>query len=49
MDRVPSFMKKDAKRIAEEAVEATLKGKSLCIPTKTWKVIAFLIRVLPSS
>ena len=49
MDRVPSFMKKDAKRIAEEAVEATLKGKSLCVPTKTWKVIAFLIRVLPSS
>ena len=49
MDRVPSFMKKNAKRIAEEAVEATLKGKSLCVPTKTWKVIAFLIRVLPSS
>ena len=49
MDRVPSFMKKDAKRIAEEGVEATLKGKSLCVPTKTWKVITFLIRVLPSS
>lgn len=49
MDRVPTFMKKDAKRIAEEAVEATLKGKSLCVPTKTWKVIVFLIKLLPSS
>ena len=48
MDRVPTFMKKDAKRIAEEAVEATLKGKSLCVPTKTWKIIVFLIRLLPS-
>jgi len=48
MDRVPSFMKKDAKRIAEEAVEATLKGKSLCVPTKTWKIIVFLIRLLPT-
>tara|TARA_B100001758_G_scaffold247793_1_gene267298 strand:- start:7044 stop:7838 length:795 start_codon:yes stop_codon:yes gene_type:complete len=48
MDRVPSFMKKDAKRIAQEAVEATLKGKSICVPTKTWKVITFLIRLLPT-
>ncbi len=49
MDRVPNFMKKNAKRIAEEAVEATLRGNKICIPTKTWKIIAFLIRVLPTA
>ena len=49
MDRVPNFMKKNAKRIAEEAVEATLKGNKICIPTKTWKIITFLIRVLPTA
>ena len=32
MDRVPKFMKFSAKRVASEAVEATLSGKSLCVP-----------------
>ena len=49
MDRVPNFMKKNAKRIAEEAVEATLRGNKICIPTKTWKIITFLIRILPAA
>ena len=35
MDRVPSFMKLSAKRVASEGVEATLSGKPLCIPSKT--------------
>ena len=47
MDRVPSFMKKEAYRIAEEAVEATLKGDRECVPTKTYKVIVFLLKLLP--
>ena len=41
MDRVPSFMKKEASRVAKEAVEATLKGKKLCVPSKTFKLIVF--------
>ena len=33
MDRVPSFMKKSATRIAKEAVKATLIGKKhVCLP-----------------
>ena len=47
MDRVPSFMKKEASRIAEEAVEATLKGERVLIPTKTYKIIVFLLKLLP--
>ena len=47
MDKVPSFMKFPAKRIAGEAVEATLKGKHLCIPTKTYRVLVFLIKNIP--
>lgn len=49
MDRVPSFMKKEAHRVAEEAVEATLKGKKVSVPTKTFKIIVFLLKVLPHS
>ncbi len=49
MDRVPSFLKKSAKRIAKEAVEATLKGKQVYIPTKTYKLIVFLIKTVPQS
>jgi len=47
MDSVPSFLKKSAKRIAEEGVEAMLKGKKVCVPTKTWKIIVFLLSILP--
>lgn len=49
MDRVPSFMKKEAHRIAQVAVNATLKGKRVSIPTKTFKLIVFLLKVLPHS
>jgi len=47
MDSVPKFMKKAAPRVAEEAVEATLKGKKVCVPTKTFKIIVFLLKVIP--
>tara|TARA_B110000263_G_C15299790_1_gene507374 strand:- start:1756 stop:2559 length:804 start_codon:yes stop_codon:yes gene_type:complete len=47
MDRVPSFLKKNSKRVAEEAVVATLKGKRVCVPTKTFKLIVFLLGVVP--
>ena len=49
MDRVPSFMKKSATRIAKEAVQATLIGKKTCVPTFTYKLIVFLIKILPKS
>jgi hypothetical protein len=49
MDRVPAFMKKSASRVAKEAVAATLKGKKVCVPTKTFKLIVFLLKVLPHS
>ena len=49
MDRVPKFLKKDAKTIAEQAVDATLKGKKVCVPTITWKIVVFLIKILPNS
>ena len=49
MDKVPSFMKFSAERIAKEGVEAMLEGKSLCIPTKTYKSIVFLLKIIPYS
>ena len=49
MDSVPSFLKKSAKRIAEEGVDAMLKGKKVSVPTKTWKIIVFLLKVIPNS
>jgi hypothetical protein len=42
-------MKKPANRIAKEAVDDTLKGKRVCVPTKTYKVIVFLLKLLPHS
>lgn len=47
MDRVPSFMKKSASRVAKVAVDATLKGKKVSVPTKTFKLIVFLLKVVP--
>jgi short-subunit dehydrogenase len=47
MDQVPRFMKKSAERVAKEAIEATLKGKKVCVPTKTFKLIVFLLKVVP--
>ena len=49
MDSVPCFLKKSAKRIAEEGVDAMLKGKKISVPTKTWKVIVFLLKIIPHS
>ena len=49
MDRVPSFMKKTAYRVAEEAVYETLKGKKVCVPSKTFKLIVFLLKIVPHS
>ena len=49
MDSVPSFLKKSAKRIAEEGVDAMFKGKRISVPTKTWKVIVFLLKIIPHS
>ena len=47
MDRVPRFLVFSAKRIADEAVEATLAGKSLCVPTFTYKFLVFTLQYLP--
>tara|TARA_A100001388_G_scaffold277480_1_gene268897 strand:+ start:1796 stop:2593 length:798 start_codon:yes stop_codon:yes gene_type:complete len=47
MDRVPKFLKKSAKRIAIEGVNGMLKGKKIIVPTKTWKVIVFLLKIVP--
>lgn len=49
MDRVPAFMKKTASSVAEEAVSATLKGKKVCVPSKTFKLIVLLLKVVPHS
>ena len=47
MDRVPRFLVFSAKRIADEAVDATLSGKSLCVPTFTYKTLVFTVKYLP--
>ncbi len=49
MDSVPDFLKKSAKRIAQEGVDAMFKGKKVSVPTKTWKVIVFLLKIIPNS
>ena len=49
MDSVPSFLKKSAKRIAKEGVDAMLKGKKVSVPTKTWKIIVLLLKIIPDS
>ena len=49
MDSVPGFLKKSAKRIAEEGVDAMFKGKKISVPTKTWKVIVLLLKIIPHS
>ena len=47
MDSVPKFLKKSAYRIAEEGVIGMLKGKKIVVPTKTWKLVVFLIKIVP--
>ncbi len=49
MDRVPKFMVFPAARIAQEGIEATLAGKSLCVPTKTYKFLVFMLKNIPQS
>ena len=49
MNRVPKFMVFSAERIAKEAIEATLAGKALCVPTKTYKFLVFLLKNIPQS
>jgi len=49
MDSVPRFLKKSAKRIAKEGVDAMLKGKKVSVPTKTWKIIVLLLKIIPHS
>ena len=49
MNRVPKFMVFSAERIAKEAVTATLSGKSLCVPTKTYKFLVFMLKNIPQS
>jgi len=44
MDNVPSFMKLDAKVVAEEGLDAMFKGKRLSVPSLRYKVIVFLIK-----
>ena len=41
------FLKKSASRIAEEGVIGMLKGKKIVVPTKTWKIVVFLIKIVP--
>ena len=38
-----------AARIAQEGIEATLAGKSLCVPTKTYKFLVFMLKNIPQS
>ncbi len=47
MNRVPKFMVFSAERIAKEGVDATLRGKSLCVPTKTYKFLVFMLKNIP--
>ena len=47
MDSVPSFLKKSAKRIAKEGVEGMLNNKKVGVPTKTWKFIVVLLKIVP--
>ena len=47
MNRVPKFMVFSAERIAREGVKATLAGKSLCVPTKTYKFLVFMLKNIP--
>ena len=49
MDRVPSFMKFSAERVAKEGVDAMFSGKPICVPTITYKTLVFMLKYLPAS
>ena len=47
MNRVPGFLKSSAFRVASESVNAMFKRKHIYVPTKRWKIIAFLLKTVP--
>lgn len=47
MDSVPKFLKKSALRIAKEGVNGMYRRKKVVVPTKTWKIIVFLLKIVP--
>ena len=47
MDSVPNFLKKSASRIAKEGVKGMLDNNKVVVPTKTWKIIVFLLKIVP--
>ena len=47
MDSVPKFLKKSALRVAKEGVDGMIKKKKVVVPTKTWKIIVFLLKIVP--
>ena len=47
MDSVPNFLKKSASRIAKEGVKGMFDNKKVVVPTKTWKIIVFLLKIVP--
>ncbi|NCW38392.1 MAG: polyketide synthase, partial [Proteobacteria bacterium] len=49
MDRVPSFLKFSAERIAKEGVDAMFAGKPICVPTMTYKILVFMLKNFPAS
>lgn len=49
MDRVPSFMKFSAERVAKEGVDAMFAGKPIYVPTMTYKTLVFMLKYLPAS
>ena len=49
MDRVPNFLKFSAERIAKEGVDAMFAGKAVYVPTKTYKLLVFMLKYLPES
>ena len=48
MESVPNFLKKSASRIAKEGVKGMLDNKKVVVPTKTWKIIVFLLKIVPN-
>ena len=49
MDRVPSFLKFSAERVAKEGVEAMFAGKPIYVPTMTYKILVFMLKNFPAS
>jgi short-subunit dehydrogenase len=49
MDRVPSFLKFSAERVAKDGVEAMFAGKPIYVPTMTYKILVFMLKNFPAS